>query len=142
MSTEENVSLVQQHYNAFNSRDFGRVATLVEKNVEWINIPFGTTDRGPEGSQQALKRWTAAISDFRVDLINLVASGDWVVAEYSGKGNHNAGSLVVPAGPIAPTGKSIDLLFCEAFKVKSGKIALARLYFDAATLMRQLGLLL
>lgn len=140
MSAEENITVVREHYNAFNKRDFGYGATLVDPKVQWINIPFGTTYEGPEGYKQYLKLWTTALSDARVEIINLVASGDWVAVEFTGKGNHNAGPLLGPKGPIPPTGKPVDLSFCEVFKLKNGKISFVRTYFDAATLMRQLGL--
>lgn len=141
MSAEENANLVREHYNAFNKRDFGTGATLVDPKLQWINIPFATTYEGPEGYKQFLKSWTTAISDARVDITNLIASDKWVAVEFTGKGTHNAGPLIGPKGPIPPTGKSVDLSFCEVFEVKNGKIALARTYFDAATLMRQLGLM-
>lgn len=141
MSAEENASLVREHYHTFNKRDFGTGATLVDSKLQWVNIPFGTTYEGPEGYKAFLKMWTAAMSDVRVEITNLIASGDWVAVEFNGKGTHQSGPLIGPKGPIPPTGKSIDLSFCEIFKIKNGKIALARLYFDAAAMMRQLGLL-
>lgn len=141
MSAEENANLVREHYSAFNKRDFGYGATLVDPKVRWTHIPFGITYEGPEGYKQCLKLWTTAFSDARVEITNLIASGDWVAVEFTGKGTHQSGPLIGPKGPIPPTGKSIDLSFCEIFRVKSGKISLARLYFDAATMMRQLGLL-
>ncbi len=140
MSAEESANIVRAHYNAFNKRDFGTGATLVDPKAQWTNVPFGTTYQGPDGYQQFLKMWTTAMSDASVEITNLIASGDWVAVEFTGKGTHQSGPFAGPKGPIPPTGKAIDLSFCEIFKIKNGKIALARLYFDAATLMRQLGL--
>lgn len=141
MSAEENTNVVREHYSAFNKRDFGCGAALVDPKVRWTNIPFGTTYEGPEGYKAFLKMWTAAFSDARIEITNVIAGDDWVTVEFTGKGTHQSGPLVGPKGPIPPTGKSIDLSFCEIFRLKSGKITLARLYFDAATMMRQLGLI-
>ncbi|TAK02724.1 MAG: nuclear transport factor 2 family protein [Candidatus Manganitrophaceae bacterium] len=141
MSAEENITVVREHYNAFNKRDFGYGSTLVDPGLRWINVPFATTYEGPEGYKQFLKMWTTAMSDARVEITNVIASGDWVAVEFTGKGTHQSGPLAGPKGPIPPTGKSIELSFCEVFKLKNGKIALVRAYFDAATLMRQLGLM-
>jgi hypothetical protein len=47
--------------------------------------------------------------------------------------------MVGPAGPIAPTQKKLDLKFCEFFRIKDGLVSEGHTYFDAATLMRQLG---
>jgi steroid delta-isomerase-like uncharacterized protein len=141
MSAEENANIVREHYSAFNKRDFGYGATLVDPKMRWTNIPFGMTYEGPEGYKTFFKMWTTAFSDARAEITNLIASGDWVTVEFTGKGTHQSGPLVGPKGPIPPTGKSIDLSFCEIFKLKNGKITLVRLYFDAATMMRQLGLI-
>lgn len=138
MSAEENANIVREHYSAFNKRDFGYGATLVDPKVRWTNIPFATTYEGPEGYKAFLKMWTTAFSDARIEITNLIASGDWVTVEFTGKGTHQSGPLIGPKGSIPPTGKSIDLSFCEIFKLKNGKISLARLYFDAATMLRQL----
>jgi|SRR5579884_1321975 len=141
MSVEESTHLVREHYNNFNKRDFGTGATLVDPKVRWINVPFGTIYEGPEGYKQNLKMWTTAMSDARAEITNLIASDRWVAVEFTGKGTHQSGPFIGPKGPIPPTGKSIELSFCEIFEIKNGKIALIRVYFDAATLMRQLGLM-
>ena len=65
MSAEENANIVREHYSAFNKRDFGYGATLVDPKARWTNIPFGITYEGPEGYKQSLKSWTTAFSDAR-----------------------------------------------------------------------------
>ena len=41
---------------------------------------------------------------------------------------------------IAPTRKRVERLFCDVHEIEDGKIARTRSYFDAATMLRQLGL--
>ncbi len=40
---------------------------------------------------------------------------------------------------IAPTGKSIDVCVCNVMEIRDGKIHREREYFDALTMMTQLG---
>ena len=51
------------------------------------------------------------------------------------------GPLVGPQGEIPPTGKSVDVAFCDVYQFKDGKFTSLRSYFDTATLMGQLGLM-
>lgn len=44
-------------------------------------------------------------------------------------------------GGMVPTGKVVAVPMCAYYSVAHGQIQLVRLYYDAATLHRQLGLL-
>ena len=46
-----------------------------------------------------------------------------------------------PQGEIPPTGKTIDLHFCDVFQVSGGKAIAHRLYFDNVEFLSQLGLM-
>jgi hypothetical protein len=47
----------------------------------------------------------------------------------------------MPKGPIAPTGKRIEIRACNVVEIaESGKTKLQRQYFDMATMLQQLGL--
>ena len=67
----------------------------------------------------------------------MVANGDYVITEFSGRGINN-GILDTPMGKVGPTGRRIDIPFCEIFQIKNGKIINSHLYFDIATMMQQL----
>jgi ketosteroid isomerase-like protein len=55
-----------------------------------------------------------------------------------GRGFHT-GPLAGPQAGAA-TQKKLELKVCELLRIKDGQIAESRVYFDAATMMRQLGL--
>jgi len=40
-----------------------------------------------------------------------------------------------------PTGKKIEIPFCEVMKIKDGKVISLNSYFDSAAMMHQLGIL-
>lgn len=128
----------REHYESFNGRTWDRAAGLVTDDVEWTNIPAGATFRGQEGYCQFLQSWTTAMPDAQVEIRNVVAQGDSVVVEFVGRGTQT-GPLVGPQGEIPPTGRSIEIAFCEIMELQEGKIVKGRLYYDLLTLLRQLG---
>ena len=50
-------------------------------------------------------------------------------------------TMQTPMGEVAPTGKHMELHFCSLIKVRDGKIAEGRDYYDAMTVANQLGLM-
>ena len=66
-------------------------------------------------------------------------SGNTVVIELTWNGTHN-GTLNLPSGPVAATGKSISIKSCSVFEITGDKASMQRQYFDMATMFRQLGI--
>lgn len=138
MSVQDNIRLIRSHYEAVNHGDIDAGAMLVDRNFEWTNVPLNLKKRGQSGYREFLDLWLKALPDANVDIKSIQANDDWVVVEFTGKGT-NSGPFNGPEGPIMPTNKHIEVQFCELFQVKNGKIIRGKLYFDAASLMRQLG---
>ncbi|MDP9150315.1 MAG: ester cyclase, partial [Myxococcota bacterium] len=59
---------------------------------------------------------------------------------FTGTGTHK-GVLESPAGQLQATGRRARTRFAESMRVKNGKIATGRVYFDSMSLLTQLGLL-
>jgi predicted ester cyclase len=62
-----------------------------------------------------------------------------VVLELTWNGTHK-GPLPTPQGPIAPTGKRIEIRSCFVTEIAGDKAKLQRHYFDMATMLQQLGI--
>ena len=62
-----------------------------------------------------------------------------MATEHVGRFTHT-GPLVTPGGEISPTGRRVEIQIAEFYQMKDGKIRQLRAYYDAATMMRQLGL--
>lgn len=137
MSTENRV---QALYDAFNSRDFDRGAELITAEATWVNIATGQSFQGPEGYKQFVRGWSGAFPDSKVVLKKVIIADGHAVVEFQGQGTHT-GPLQTPAGPIPPTGKQVDIPFCEILEIKDGHVTSAHTYFDSTTMMRQLGLI-
>ncbi|MGH2668350.1 MAG: ester cyclase [bacterium] len=82
--------------------------------------------------------WAAAFPDSRATFHGAVATGSTVVLEVTWEGTHQ-GALQTPEGPIAPTGKRIELRACQVIELAGEKVKVYRQYFDMATMLHQLG---
>ncbi len=69
----------------------------------------------------------------------MVASGDTVVVEFTGRGTHT-GTLVTSMGDIPATGKSVTLKLCDVLEFRDEMLVRQRSYFDSGSMMAQLGL--
>ena len=140
MSARDNEALARGAHEAFNERDFDRAAGYVAEDLEWVNVATGETFRGPQGYEQYMRGWAEAFSDARTEITNVLAGDDFAVVEFVGRGTHD-GALRGPAGEIPPTGRSVEVRFCEVHQIEDGKISRSRTYFDVTTMMAQLGLM-
>ncbi len=136
MATLDNPAILREYYRAFNDKDFMRARTLIQPDALMLNVTLGATMKLIDHSQA----WANAFPDGQVEVLNLVAQGDQVVAEFIGRGQHT-GTLLGPGGVrIPPTNRRLELRFVEVFEFRGGRIAAGRQYFDALNLMAQLGL--
>ena len=140
LTAQDNATIVRAHYDAINRRDIDKNLTLLSDDVKWVNIPFNANYSGHKGYREFLSNWTTAMPDCKVEIVNVVAGDEWTAVEFIGRGTHT-GPMVGPQGTIPATQKKLDLKFCELLRVKDGLISQVHVYFDAATMMRQFGLL-
>jgi steroid delta-isomerase-like uncharacterized protein len=140
VETRDNTALVRDLFDAFNDRDLDRVAAMVSEDFELVDFAAESqVFRGPQGILQWLQIFLTALPDAKTQLTNVVADGDnWVFTEFIGQGTHT-GPLVGPAGTIPPTGRRIEFQVGELMRLEEGKFTLVHVYYDGATLMRQLG---
>jgi predicted ester cyclase len=83
--------------------------------------------------------WDTAFPDGMVTVDRVIAQGDHVVVEFTGRGTHT-GTLTTPAGAIPATGRSVTLQFLDVLEFTDGKVASQRTYFDTGSMMAQLGI--
>jgi steroid delta-isomerase-like uncharacterized protein len=136
----DNAALVRDVHAAWNRRDFDRIIALASPEVEWVMMPTGQKFRGLDGMRQYSQGWATGFPDGRTKEVNLIAGDNGAVIEFIGSGTHT-GPLMSPAGEIPPTGKRVEMPFCEVFRIKNGKIVGGAIYFDMATMLQQLGLM-
>ena len=137
MSVEQNIAVVQSIYDGFNSRDMEKLTAALAPDFELVDMPSGQAFHGAEGFMQWVQPFAIAAPDSLTEVTNVIASGDWVFTEHTGRGTHT-GLLATPAGEIAPTQRRFALQFGEVYQLRDGKIVLMRAYWDAHSLIRQL----
>jgi steroid delta-isomerase-like uncharacterized protein len=133
-----------------NARDllegFGRAigGDVAELNrVASPDIEFKDSMQGARGIDELkpyLGTWATAFPDGRIQIKNVIESGDQAAGELVYRGTHT-GPMTGPQGEIPPTGKSVELLGSGWITVRGGKIASFHGYFDTMAMMVQLGLM-
>ncbi len=135
-----NRQLVHHLVECWNARDFDSYEAVLADDVDVELIPFETTLRGARTARAHAESQAAAFPDGKVVITAMRANGDGTVLEFVGRGTHT-GPLVTPTGTIPPTGRGGELRYCFVYDIENGRIRRMRQYYDAATLMRVLGLL-
>jgi len=140
MSKEDHATVIQALFDAFNKGDLASAASLVTQDFELVDVPAGYTFHGSDGLLQWFQGFLTAGPDAKTEIFNTIVEDDWVATEHIGRFTHT-GPLVTPGGEIAPTGRRVELQIAEIYQMKNGKIRLLGAYYDAATMMRELGLM-
>lgn len=127
-------SIVREHMESENHHDFdATIATFAHPRYEMI--PTGDVFDGEQEVRRYYAESRAAFPDQRNELIALHHIDDGVVVEFDLLGTH-LGRL----GSLAPTGRAFRCRMTAFFIFDDERIACERVYFDQATILRQLGL--
>jgi len=108
------------------------------EDCEVIDAPSGMTSRGPDGYKQLILFFEEGFPDSTIEITNLFATEEEAVVEFIGRGT-NTGPLHMPTGDVPPTGRLVELRFCDVYRIRNGKIVSYRSYYDALSFMQQLG---
>lgn len=135
----DNLTLARDVYEGWNERRFDDIANAVAPDGKIVVVGTGDEFVGPDGARQYNQQWYDGFPDGLITIDKLIASGDTVVVEYTGRGT-NTGPLVTSMGEIPATGRSVTLKLCDVLEFRDGKITAQRTYFDTGSMMAQLGL--
>ena len=133
MPTSEDV--VRAYFDALNERDYEKVAGAFADDCEFVSVASGVRFRGTESVLHGLREFADAFPDWTVQVVNVVASGPYVAAEWMTTGTHEG----MFRGE-SPTGIRVRRNGCSVAEVEAGRIVRYRDYYDRATLLEQLGL--
>jgi NTE family protein len=140
MSSNANLDVARTLYESLVGRDFERAGGLLTEEVLALNMATGDIYTGREGFLQFARGWAGAFPDLRFGTPKISGGSDSVAVEYQLEGTHT-GPLVTPRGHLPPTGMQVQVSFCDVLDFRDGRIEHLRSYFDAVSLLRQLGLL-
>ena len=119
MATAHATQLIRDVYAVYNDRQFERVDDLVTDDFTFVMIPTGRTFHGPDGMREYFQSWAAAFPESTVEITNLIATDDQAAVEFTGRGLH-AGPLLTPEREIPPTGRRVEVQFCDVYELRDG----------------------
>ena len=135
----DNADLARRLHEAWNERSFDEMAEASAPDAKITIVGSGDTFEGAEGSRAYNTMWADGFPDGKVTVDRVIASGDYVVVEFTGRGTHT-GTLVTSMGEIPATGRSLTLQLCDVMEFKDGKVQSQTTYFDSGSMMAQLGI--
>jgi predicted ester cyclase len=130
---------VEDQIAAMNAHDAPRFAASFSEDAVLVDPTYPEPLHGRAAVEEDMASFLRTFPDLRMELTQTLVSGSSVAVEAVGTGT-NTGPLVLPAGEIAPTGRSVRFAFAVFDTLDDrGLIAEERRYYDAASMMAQLG---
>ena len=155
MSKEENIRVFNEFIAAHCAHDIDKMLTLLTDDIT-ISSAAGLVKPPFRGKEEARAHWQNMYNtfpDFRMDVIEVTAEEDRVVAEIEHGGTMkgtmkaNTGDWKKTHYPFShlmdrgPTGKGYRVQSAFRFNFSGGKIRSALSYWDTASMLSQLGVL-
>jgi len=134
---EENVKIVRQVFEAFNSGDVNRVNEFISPqyfNHESQIDPVRSKLRGPEEFIDTVRNLRNAFTDLHYKERDTIAAGDKVVSIVNVTGKHTGNFFIIP-----PTGNKINYEAVHIHRIADGRIIEHKAIRDDLSLMVQLG---
>jgi len=138
LTTDELVKIARKQIDAFNNGDWEQARELLASDARYHELGTERTIEGPEQIIELFKGWKTAFPDAVGTVTSSVASGDTAVLEVTWKGTHT-GPLTTAAGTIPASGKHQETPAAIFYVFEGPKIKASRHYFDAMTLLKQIG---
>jgi len=132
---EQREALVREHMESENDHDFETTLGTFD-HPRYEIVPTGDVFDGADAVRGYFEASRTAFPDQRNELIALHHADDGVIVEFDLKGTHRG-----PLRGIPPTGKEFTCRTAAFFLFEAEKLVCERVYFDAATIMAQLGLI-
>jgi steroid delta-isomerase-like uncharacterized protein len=127
-------AVVREHMESENRHEFDvTMATFGHPRYEIV--PTGDVYDGEEEVERYFAESRAAFPDQRNELIEMHHAEDSVIVEFDLKGTHLGNFRGLPA-----TGRAFTCRTLAIFEFEGEGIVCERVYFDSATILRQLGI--
>ncbi len=127
-------AVVREHMESENVHDFDvTIGTFSHPRYEIV--PTGEVFDGEDAVRRYFGETRTAFPDQRNELIALHHADDAVIVEFDLKGTHRG-----PLRGIPPTGREFTCRTLALFLFDGDRIVCERVYFDALTILAQLGI--
>jgi steroid delta-isomerase-like uncharacterized protein len=126
-------AIVREHMESENRHEFDTTLETFD-HPRYELMATGEVHDGPEEVMRYFTESRRAFPDQRNELVELYHAEDAVLVEAIVRGTH-----LGPLGGLPPTGRSYELPILAAFLFEDDRLVCERVYFDANTVLRQLG---
>jgi steroid delta-isomerase-like uncharacterized protein len=130
---ETREAIVREHMESENRHEFD-VTMGTFHHPRYEIIATGDVHDGEAEVDAYFKETRAAFPDQRNELIAMHHADDAVVAEFKLLGTHKGSFRGLP-----PTGRAFECRMTAFFLFEEDRLVCERVYFDSATILRQLG---
>jgi steroid delta-isomerase-like uncharacterized protein len=131
---EKREAIVREHMESENRQEFD-VTIETFDHPRYELIATGDVFDGEAEVAAYFEETRTAFPDQRNELISLHHSDDAVLVEAMLYGTHDG-----PFRGLPPTGRSFEMQFLAVFVFEEDRLVCERVYFDSATILRQLGI--
>jgi steroid delta-isomerase-like uncharacterized protein len=134
-SPAENVELVRAGFQAFNAGDADECLALAAPDLIMNLAELPEPRHGREVWREGFEMMRHAFPDLHAHIEDIFGAGDKVAVRLRFRGTHSGEFLGLPA-----TGRTIEYVSHEFYRIADGLIAEEWICSDTATLFRQLRL--
>lgn len=128
-------ALVRRYFSEVLAGDEAAADELLAADVAFYGPSYwGEVLQGRDGFKGFVRYLRSAFPDIRFAIGEEVAEGDRVAGSFRFTATHRG-----EWQGLAPTGRRIDLPGCDLFRLRDGRIAEIRVFYDTLGLMQQLG---
>lgn len=129
MSVESTKATMERYFNAAHDD-----VSMLADNVLFTIMDSGETYRGPQAVPGMLEDFYQKAFEAKTETRNILYADGQAVGEWDFVGKHVGEFVGIPA-----SGKSVRVPLCVVYQVENDKITQGRVYFQMASLLRQLG---
>lgn len=134
------IATIQARIDATNRRDFQAWMELHTEGACRTAPELEGPLCGREAMRGAIEVLSTAFPDYHLELVQVVAEGDWMAVRIHTQGTMTGPLLLSNGVEVPPTGRTIDQEWTALVQFEGQRIARFDEYYDQHTLMVQLGL--
>jgi len=134
MTTQENIKVVRHEFDAWNAHDPERLAKVLDEKYVSESDTVPAPVNGRDGARQFMQIYLKAFPDIHLDVVQMLADGDFVVTRWTAKGTQRGDLMGIP-----PTNRRVITNGCTVSQLRNGKVVHEWLFWDTGHLMKQLG---
>jgi steroid delta-isomerase-like uncharacterized protein len=126
---------VQEHIACENRHDLAGIMRTISPAAVYDEVPWAETSTGRDAVQAYYTQLLKSVPDLEIELRNRYVTDDAIVVEVTIRGTHLGAWRGLPA-----TGRTVEFPLCGVFTFdEDDRIAGEKIYYDRATVLRQLG---